>query len=184
MPFALLLVLLVTGLGSPPMMTGERLGPNRAWGWPVHPALVVRPFLAPPQPWSPGHRGVDLAASAGQPVVSPHDGLVSFVGVIAGRPVLVVSHPGGLRSTLEPVTADWTVGVPVTRGQRIGSVAASAGAWSGSPGGAIPTGPGAVSSEGHCWPDTCVHWGVIRGDTYLDPAALVTGRVVLLPSWP
>ena len=34
----------------------------------------------------------------------------------------------------------------------------------------------------HCWPRTCLHWGWIRGDTYLDPLILVgAGPVRLMP---
>jgi hypothetical protein len=38
---------------------------------------------------------------------------------------------------------------------------------------------------GHCAPATCLHWGVRRGDVYLDPLQLVgTGPPVLLPLSP
>ena len=44
---------------------------------------------------------------------------------------------------------------------------------------------GFLSGEGHasCRPGTaCLHWGLLRGDTYLDPLALITqGRLRLLP---
>lgn len=134
------------------------------WSWPVQPATVVHRFVPPTQPWARGHRGVDLAAVPSGSVVAPADGQVSFVGVIAGRPVLVLTHPGGLRSTLEPVRSTVTVGSPVARGHVVGAVEES------------------VAS--HCAPAACVHWGVLRGSTYLDPASLVSGRVVLLPLSP
>jgi hypothetical protein len=42
---------------------------------------------------------------------------------------------------------------------------------------------GAISAEpGHCSPGTCLHWGVLRGRTYLDPLAFVgRARIILLP---
>jgi murein DD-endopeptidase MepM/ murein hydrolase activator NlpD len=110
--------------------------------------------------WGAGHRGVDLAASPGGQVRAPSDGVVSFAGVIAGTEVLVVAHADGLRSTFEPVLASLPVGASVARGEVIGSVTAS---------------------PGHCAPATCVHWGVLRGTTYLDPLAFVRQPVVLLP---
>ena len=36
----------------------------------------------------------------------------------------------------------------------------------------------------HCFPAACLHWGWIRGETYLDPLRLVGGEPVrLLPLW-
>jgi murein DD-endopeptidase MepM/ murein hydrolase activator NlpD len=104
---------------------------------------------------------VDLGASVGQPVLPPTDGRVSWTGVIAGRAVVVVQHDGGLRSTFEPVAAGRPVGTFVTRGDAIGRV---------------------TSTPGHCAPRTCLHWGVLRGETYLDPLTFVgRARVILLP---
>jgi murein DD-endopeptidase MepM/ murein hydrolase activator NlpD len=86
---------------------------------------------------------------------------VTYAGLLAGREVVVVAHPSGVRSTFEPVAASGPVGSVVARGERVGVVSATA---------------------GHCAPQTCVHWGVRRGDTYLDPLAFVgRARVILLP---
>ncbi len=131
-----------------------------AWQWPVSPAAIAHGFEPPALPWGSGHRGVDLSATVGAPVRSPAAGTVTFAGAVAGRPVLVVGHPSGLRSTLEPVTAVLAVGASVAPGAIVGSVAPTA---------------------GHCSPGTCVHWGVLRGTTYLDPLALGCGHVILLP---
>lgn len=133
-----------------------------AWRWPLQPQPPLeRGFDPPDQPWLAGHRGVDLAASAGQPVLAPEAGLVSFSGILAGRGVVVITHPGGLRSSFEPVSAALPAGATVQAGQIIASVA---------------------SRAGHCAPQTCLHWGVRRGETYLDPLALVSrAPLVLLP---
>lgn len=134
----------------------------RSWTWPLAPEPVVLTTFAPPdRSWLPGHRGVDLAASGGQPVLSPTAGVVTFSGVLAGRGVVVVAHPGGLRSTFEPVVAGPTVGSKVDAGGPIGVVA---------------------TTRGHCAPATCLHWGVLRGRTYLDPLGFVRHvPMVLLP---
>ena len=114
------------------------------------------------QRWGSGHRGVDLSARPGQPVLAPEAGVVSFAGTVVDRGVVTVTHAGGLRSSLEPVS--WSVrrGQPVARGQVVGSVA---------------------GNPGHCAPATCLHWGLRRGEAYLDPLRWVVGRgpVVLLP---
>jgi murein DD-endopeptidase MepM/ murein hydrolase activator NlpD len=122
---------------------------------------VLRGFDAPDQPWLPGHRGVDLGAADRQDVRSPAAGVVTFSGRIAGRGVVVVRHEDGLRSTFEPVDPGVAVGTLVARGDRIGVVS---------------------STPGHCAPATCVHWGVLRASTYVDPLSLL-GRapVILLP---
>ena len=133
------------------------------WTWPLLPAEVVHRFVAPMSRWAPGHRGVDLAGGIGGPVLAPTDGRVSFAGSVAGRGVVVVEHSGGLRSTLEPTRALVPLGQLVARGEPIAALTAE------------PT---------HCAPATCLHWGVLRGEDYLDPQALIAGRVVLLPTSP
>ena len=161
----------VTGAGTMPAASGapDSSGgplPSRTaagrWAWPLDPRPeVVRRFDRPDQPWLPGHRGVDLAASAGQSVRAPSAGRISWTGVVAGRAVVVVTHEDGLRSTFEPVAAAPPLGTPVARSDIVGSV---------------------TSTPGHCAPRTCLHWGVLRDETYLDPLSFV-GRapVVLLP---
>lgn len=122
---------------------------------------VIRGFAPPAQPWLAGHRGVDLAARSGEPVLAPADGRIVFVGRVAGRGVVVV-QAGELRFTFEPVRASAPSGQEVERGDPIAVVAQEA---------------------DHCGPPgTCLHWGVLRADTYLDPLALLA-RVRLLPIW-
>ena len=86
------------------------LGVTPAWGdggrleWPLRPRpAVVRAFDAPSPNWQPGHRGVDLVARAGQPVYAAGAGTVVFAGDLAGRPLVSIAHPGGLRTTYEPL---------------------------------------------------------------------------------
>ena len=132
-----------------------------SWSWPLEPRpAVARPFRAPPTPWSAGHRGVDLTAGVGQPVLSAGPGRVTFSGMVAGRGVVVVSHPGGLRTTYEPVGDRVAVGVLVVRGSQVGVLTAT---------------------RGHC-SAPCLHWGLRLGSVYLDPLTLVErGPPVLLP---
>ncbi|MBN0041427.1 M23 family metallopeptidase [Cellulosimicrobium cellulans] len=127
---------------------------------------VLAPFDPPLQDWLPGHRGVDLAAAAGEPVLAPAPGVVTFAGPVAGRGVVVVTHDDGLRTSLEPVTASAPRGTRVAAGDVVGTVQ-------------VPDG---VAVASHC-ADTCVHWGVRRGDRYVDPLAMLGERppIVLLP---
>lgn len=123
---------------------------------------VVNSFRAPTSPWAAGHRGVDLEVAVGTEVLTPATGTVSFSGVVVDRGVVTITHPNGLRSSLEPVEPLVRIGDQVKAGQAIGLVSA------------VP---------GHCAPTVCLHWGVRRGATYLDPIGLLRGfgPIVLLP---
>lgn len=147
--------------------------PAGGWRWPltVEPRVLAT-FERPAHRWSPGHRGVDLAAEAGQAVVAPASGTVTFVGRVADRSVVAVETPDGLRSTLEPVAATVAIGQVVAAGDVVGTVEDPA------------------AGRSHCAPSTCLHWGVRRGAgrgaVYLDPllVLLTQGSLaapVLLP---
>jgi murein DD-endopeptidase MepM/ murein hydrolase activator NlpD len=133
-----------------------------AWSWPLAGSPdVSRPFDLTAGPYRAGHRGVDLAGTPGQPVLAAADGVVVFAGMVAGRPVVSVDHPGGLRTTYEPVAPSVGAGQPVARGSPLGTLEG------GHPG---------------CPVAACLHWGLRRGETYLDPMLLLRPpRVRLLP---
>jgi murein DD-endopeptidase MepM/ murein hydrolase activator NlpD len=137
---------------------------DSAWRWPLDGRpQVLRRFEPPPRPWLAGHRGVDLAATPGQHVVAAGAGVVTFAGELAGRGVVVIAHPGGLRTTYLPVSPAVRRGRTVSPGQEIGAIED----W-----------------PGHC-AMSCLHWGLRRGDIYLDPLRLLGfGMVRLLPTWP
>src|SRR5690242_21737983 len=93
--------------------------------WPLRPRpAVLRAFDAPSPNWQRGHRGVDLAAVPGQPVYAAGQGTVVFAGDLAGRPVVSIAHPGGLRTSYEPVAAAVQRGQLVAAGSRLGDVVA------------------------------------------------------------
>lgn len=123
-----------------------------SWQWPLTPRpAVLRDFDPPLKPWLSGHRGVDLgAAPDGGQVISPAAGTISFAGVVVDRPVITIDHGNGLRSSFEPVESTLAAGTAVAAGQEIGSI--------------LP---------GHCPAATCVHWGVRRGEEYVNPLQFV-----------
>jgi murein DD-endopeptidase MepM/ murein hydrolase activator NlpD len=136
-------------------------GPAGGFGWPVDAPHVVRSFDPPAQPWLAGHRGVDLSAPPSSAVHAAGAGTVVYAGRLAGRGVVSVAHPGGLRTTYEPVTSSLRVGDVVMVGQLIGTLEA------GHPG---------------CPASACLHWGLRSGKGYLNPLALLgLGPVRLLP---
>ncbi|MFH9137762.1 murein hydrolase activator EnvC family protein [Streptomyces sp. NPDC017524] len=132
---------------------GTGSGP-RSWPLPGRPT-VLRGWEPPAGPYGPGHRGVDLAAEPGARVLAAADGRVSFAGRVAGRGVVAVEVAGSgsppLRTTYEPVRALVEEGASARAGQPVG-----------------------VLEEGpfHC-DEGCLHWGLRRGDAYLDPLSLL-----------
>ena len=72
-----------------------------------------------------------------------------------------IDHPDGLRTTYEPVESSVGAGQVVDRGSPIGTL---------------------VAGHGGCPVGACLHWGLRRGETYLDPMALLRPpQVRLLP---
>ena len=131
--------------------------------WPLRPAPeVVTAFDPPATPYAAGHRGVDLLGVVGAQVLAALPGTVSYAAPLAGRGVVVVAH-GATRTTYQPVSASVEVGDVVAAGDPIG---------------------GLEVAGSHCLPRSCLHWGWVEGETYLDPLRLVgAGPVRLLPLW-
>ncbi|WP_218125656.1 murein hydrolase activator EnvC family protein [Sinosporangium album] len=149
--------------GQTPWAQPEGNAATPQWRWPLEGTpRVLREFAPPSAPWLAGHRGVDLAAVPGQSVVATGQGTVLYAGPVGGRAVVSIRHPNGLRTTYLPLEASVRPGQPVSSGTPIGRV---------------------TDHPGHC-PVTCLHWGLLRGQTYLNPLVLLgLGRVRLLPHW-
>ncbi|GGL86591.1 MULTISPECIES: M23 family metallopeptidase [Micromonospora] len=137
-------------------------GTAAVFRWPLPgPPRPGRGFEPPPRRWLPGHRGVDLAAEPGTIVRSAGAGVVHFAGTVAGRPLVSVAHPDGLRTTYEPVRPSVRAGDRVEVGGGLGDLLA------GHPG---------------CPVAACLHWGLRRDREYLDPLSLLgLGPLRLLP---
>ena len=167
----LLVVVLVVGLltgpaarAAPPPAAppASAVVPASLWGWPLAGTPTVsRAFDALPTPYAAGHRGVDLVGRAGEHVLAAGAGVVAFAGPVAGRPVVSVDHADGLRTTYEPVQPLVAAGQAVDRGTPLGVLAVG---------------------HGGCPAEACLHWGLRRGENYLDPLVLLRPpRVRLLP---
>ena len=141
------------------------------WAPPLHGTPIpVRPFDPPVTQFASGHRGIDFLAPTGTPVYAIGQGVVAFVGLIAGKPVISISHgihprisASEIRTTYEPVKSSLTIGDKVGAGQLIGK-----------------TSPGTQSS--HC-ADICLHVGLKYGvSNYMNPEMLWRRASVLLPT--
>ncbi len=132
--------------------------------WPLRPPpALTRGFDAPSPDWHPGHRGVDLPGSPGQPVYAAGAATVVFAGLLAGRPVVSLAHPGGLRTSYEPVRAVVRTGQAVTADTVIGSL---------------------VAGHAGCPATACLHWGAMWGPAsgarYVDPLGLLKATPIRL----
>ena len=157
--------MLLTVLASVALAAPVAVPSQPPWTAPLpQPVRVVRGFDPPAARWSAGHRGVDLTAPIRSTVSAAGAGRISYAARLAGRGVVVVVH-GDLRTTYEPVTASVKVGQLVATGEPIGFL-----------------------DKGHDPARAAsgvLHWGLLRGETYLDPMSLLPTRrpVRLLPHW-
>jgi murein DD-endopeptidase MepM/ murein hydrolase activator NlpD len=127
--------------------TGRGVASPDGWAWPVV-GPVIRGFDLPDDPYGPGHRGIDIAASVGTTIQAPAEGTVSFAGPVGGHLFLTIDHGGGLSSTYSWLTATLVrKGAVVVRGEPIALTG-----W-GHPGASIPH----------------LHLGVKLGGQYVDP---------------
>lgn len=110
------------------------------------PGPVVRGFEPPPAPYARGHRGIDVAASPGDAVRAAINGVVSFSGMVAGRPIVSITNGTEIVS-VEPVIGHVSVGIEVRAGDVIGR----------------------VGIGGHC-SLRCMHLGVRVNGRYVDPS--------------
>ena len=132
--------------------------------WPLRPdPVVTRAFDAPSPDWHRGHRGVDLAGIPDQPVYAAGPATVVFAGVLAGRPVVSLAHPGGLHTSYEPVRTSVRAGQRVDSGSQLGVLLA------GHPG---------------CPAPACLHWGAMWGPAsradYVNPLGLLAETPIRL----
>jgi murein DD-endopeptidase MepM/ murein hydrolase activator NlpD len=114
-----LVLSLVLGLASPgaarPIDGVAATGTIEAvagdWAWPVV-GPVLRPYDPPEDPYGTGHRGIDIGAAVGTPVLAVDAGTVTFAGPVGGQLFVTVDHGAGLSSTYS-----WLSSVQVRRGQ-------------------------------------------------------------------
>jgi murein DD-endopeptidase MepM/ murein hydrolase activator NlpD len=123
------------------------------WVWPVT-GPVIRGFDPPDDPYGAGHRGIDIAARVGTPVLAAQAGTVTFAGKVGGQLFVTIDHGGGLLSSYSWVPAlRVRKNDVVARGQTI-----------------------ALSGTGH--PSSVepphLHFGVRLNGQYVDPLAYLS----------
>lgn len=155
---------LVSALIALPTPVARASGPTH-YRWPVV-GPIIGHYDPPTNPYGSGHRGIDIAAPFGSPVVAAADGVVAFAGRIGSGSYVSIDHPDGIRTTYS-----WLGALGTARGRTIqaGQVIGASGI--GHPGSLVPH----------------LHFGARIADTYLDPLSLLappdrTGWVRLVPT--
>src|SRR5438093_8774325 len=101
--------------------------PALGWSWPVTGPVLV-PFSLGSDPYAAGqHRGIDIGAATGTPVVAPAAGTVSFAGSVPqGGRTVTIQTPDGYSVTLVHL-GSYSVrrGDSVDEGEIVGSVGPS-----------------------------------------------------------
>jgi len=124
------------------------------WSPPVA-GVVVDPFREPPCPYCAGNRGLEYGVSGSSTVRAVESGVVAWAGVVAGIRYVVVRHADGWRATYGRLSAtSLHTGDVVLAGRVVGRVARG------------------------------FHFGLRRGDRYIDPAPFLgesVGRRRLVP---
>ncbi|MET0951684.1 MAG: peptidoglycan DD-metalloendopeptidase family protein [Aeromicrobium sp.] len=126
--------------------------PADRWSWPLDDHRLGATFDPPESDYGPGHRGVDIEASIGDPVRAVTAGTVAFAGPVGGVPVVTIDH-GRERSTYQPVRARVRVGDAVDARDVIGTL---------------------LGTPSHCG-GACLHLGRRVGPDYLDPLDVLGG---------
>lgn len=159
------------GAGTAASEAGFVVGPGYGtYAWPVH-GPVLRGFDPPPDPYGAGHRGIDIGAAFGTPLVAAQAGTVAFAGWVGGSLFISIDHDDGVRTTYS-----WLSAIAVAAGDRVmqGTVIGQTGRGD----------PASIAAN--------LHFGARIGDAYIDPMLLlepgsVAGFIHLAPlegGWP
>ena len=146
---AWLVPILVAVVISNAALPASAAGP---WSWPVS-GPVINGFDPPASPFGSGHRGIDIAAAAGTPVLAPAPGTITFAGPVAGHLFVTIDHGGGVESTYS-----WVSAIVVKKGDAVVAGTLIARSGTGHPSDVVPS----------------LHMGVKLDDVYVDPLAYLS----------
>lgn len=152
---------LLVGLLLPMVFFADDPAPR--WSPPLaRPLTVAEGFAAPQHEYGPGHRGIDIPATAGERVSSPAAGTVHFAGRVVDRDVITIRVDATSLVSLEPVASHLSAGDHVHQGEHLGS----------------------VTNGGHC-ANRCVHLGVrverSEKTHYVNPLRFYLEKPKLIP---
>jgi len=155
--WVLTLLLVATGMLLSVLPKPTPASASESWIVPVAKPKLVRQFLQPSTDWSAGHRGVDYLVTLGEQVFAPHEGEISFSGLVVNRSVVSIRHENGLVTSVEPICPIVVADDLVKTGQVIGTVC-------------FPD-----NYRSHCGLDTCLHFSMRTPNGYLSPLVKLGG---------
>ncbi|HXR11505.1 MAG TPA: M23 family metallopeptidase, partial [Gaiellaceae bacterium] len=100
----------------------------KAWTWPVQGPVLLGFTFDPAHPYAGGqHRGIDIGAGSGTPVVAPAGGVVSFAGTVptSGRSVTIQTADGYSVTLTHLGSIAVSKGASVGEGDAVGTVGPS-----------------------------------------------------------
>jgi len=127
------------------------------WSWPVV-GPVIRGYDPPESPYGSGHRGIDIAAPVGTPVVAAAGGVVSFAGPVSGRLFVTVDSESGVMASYSYLSS-----MRVRKGDAVAQGAVLGGSGTGHAG----------VTPAH------LHFGVRVNGEYADPMSFLTAPSVV-----
>ena len=154
---ALLAACLLVAVAAPRAGAATTSRPTGIWPWPVV-GPIIRDYDPPNSPYGSGHRGIDIAAPFGTPVLAPAPAVVKFAGKVGGQMFVTLDHGGGIETTYS-----WVSAILVHKNDAVFTGMGIALTGSGHPGTAVPH----------------LHLGAKRDGAYIDPLSLLRpGSVV------
>ncbi len=148
---AALVAFMLVVVAAPSAVAATTPRPTGTWPWPVV-GPIIRDYDPPDSPYGSGHRGIDIAAPFGTPVLAPAPAIVKFAGKVGGQLFVSLDHSGGLETTYS-----WVSAIFVHKNDAVYTGMRIALTGSGHPGTSVPH----------------LHLGAKRDEAYIDPMSLL-----------
>ena len=148
---AALLACLVVAVAAAAAGAAVTPRPTGTWPWPVV-GPIIRDYDPPNSPYGSGHRGIDIAAPFGSPILAPAPAIVKFAGKVGGQMFVTLDHGGGIETTYS-----WVSAILVHKNDAVFTGMRIALTGSGHPGTTVPH----------------LHLGAKRNGAYIDPLSLL-----------
>ena len=103
-------------------------GPAKAWTWPASGPVLLPYSFDPDHPYGAGqHRGIDVGGGAGETILAPAGGVISFAGTVpgSGKSVTILTPDGWSVTLTQLGSIAVAKGAVVVEGGTIGTIGPS-----------------------------------------------------------
>ncbi len=103
-------------------------GPAKAWTWPASGPVLLPYSFDPDHPYGAGqHRGIDVGGGAGETILAPAGGVISFAGTVpgSGKSVTIITPDGWSVTLTQLGSIAVAKGAVVVEGGTIGTIGPS-----------------------------------------------------------